>query len=165
MPPRIALQLRCSRNSTNIRIPLIYFVNRFFLMFGRVGNIKAFSCMHDPPCSPLPMMPRELLRSFAAPRNSANIRIPLIYFVNRFFLMFGRVGNIKAFSCMHDLALLSSTYDAPRIAPQLCCSRNSTNIRIPLIYFVNRFFLMFGRVGNIKAFSCMHDLAFALLYL
>ena len=31
---RIATQLRCSRNPPNIRNPLIYFVNRYFLIFG-----------------------------------------------------------------------------------------------------------------------------------
>ena len=31
---RIATQLRCSRNPPNIRNPLIYCVNRYFLMFG-----------------------------------------------------------------------------------------------------------------------------------
>ena len=31
-----------------------------------------------------------------------------------------------------------------RIAPQLCCSRNPSNIRNPLIYCVNRYFLIFG---------------------
>ena len=32
--PRIATQLRCSRNPPNIRNPLIYCVNRYFLIFG-----------------------------------------------------------------------------------------------------------------------------------
>ena len=31
---RIAIQLRCSHNPPNIRNPLIYFVNRYFLIFG-----------------------------------------------------------------------------------------------------------------------------------
>ncbi len=31
--PRIATQLRCSRNPPNIRNPLIYCVNRYFLIF------------------------------------------------------------------------------------------------------------------------------------
>ena len=31
---RIATQLRCSRNPPNIRNPLIYYVNRYFLIFG-----------------------------------------------------------------------------------------------------------------------------------
>ena len=47
IPLRIAPLLRCSRNSTNIRIPLIYFINRFFLMFVRVENVTAFSCKHE----------------------------------------------------------------------------------------------------------------------
>ena len=32
--PRIAIQLRCSRNPPNIRNLLIYCVNRYFLIFG-----------------------------------------------------------------------------------------------------------------------------------
>jgi len=32
----------------------------------------------------------------------------------------------------------------PRIAPLFHNSRNPSNIRNPLIYYVNRFFLMFG---------------------
>ena len=80
------------------------------------------------------MMPPRIAPQLRCSRNSANIRIPLIYFVNRFFLMFGRVGNIKAFSCMHDLALLSSTYDAPKncsaasLLPQFCKHSNSADL-------------------------------------
>ena len=37
-----------------------------------------------------------------------------------------------------------ATHLIPRIAPQLRCSRNPPNIRNPLIYCVNRYFLIFG---------------------
>ena len=42
----------------------------------------------------------------------------------------------------HKVADLSN-YNL-RIAPQRCCSHNPPTIRNPLIYFVNRYFLMSG---------------------
>ena len=49
-------------------------------------------------------------------------------------------------SYKNDMSVKRSfaTHLIPRIAPQLCCSRNLPNIRNPLIYCVNRYFLMFG---------------------
>ena len=41
------------------------------------------------------------------------------------------------------LQIYFAHYDT-RIAPAFQCSRNSANIRKPLIYYVNRYFLMFG---------------------
>ena len=40
--------------------------------------------------------------------------------------------------------MLSQSYWCLRIAPLRSSSRNSANIRNPLIYYVNRYFLMFG---------------------
>ena len=45
---------------------------------------------------------------------------------------------------MRRCCLLYTSHLIPRIAPQLRCSRNPPNIRNPLIYCVNRYFLIFG---------------------
>ena len=89
----------------------------------------------------------ELLR---CSRNPSNIRIPLIYFVNRSILMFGESQIHKAFFVQARTALRPSTFD--NTYELLRCSRNPSNIRIPLIYFVNRSILMFGESQIHKAF-------------
>ena len=43
-----------------------------------------------------------------------------------------------------SVKMSSATHLILRIAPQLSCSRNPLNIRNSLIYYANRYFLMFG---------------------
>ena len=53
--------------------------------------------------------------------------------------------------------MYTTTFDAPTNCSAASRSRNSSNIRIPLIYFVNCSFLMFERVESTMSFSCQHE--------
>jgi hypothetical protein len=64
--------------------------------------------------------------------------------------MFGRVSNSLRFSAGRTRNVILDWFDLFMIYELL---RNSPNIRNPLIYSVNRYFLMFGRVSNSLRFS------------
>ena len=58
-----------------------------------------------------------------------------------------------------------ATHLIPQIAPQLRCSRNPPNIRNPLIYCVNRYFLIFGVSQAQKPYRASTNSFFDLLTL